>query len=83
MVFVGVPPKPLELETHTLIMKRRQLGGSLIGGIPETQEMLDYCAANNVLADVEVVAMSNISKAYERMLKGDVRYRFVLDLKTL
>lgn len=57
--------------------------GSLIGGIRETQEMLDFCAANNIVSDVEVIPMQNINNAYERMLKGDVRYRFVIDLASL
>jgi len=83
MALVGVSPKPLEFGAGSLVMRRRQLGGSLIGGIPETQEMLDYCAAKNVLADVEVIPMAKINEAYKRMLKGDVRYRFVIDLKTL
>ena len=65
------------------VLNRRTLAGSLIGGIQETQEMLDFCAKKNVLADVEVISMKDINDAYERMLKGDVRYRFVIDLTTL
>jgi uncharacterized zinc-type alcohol dehydrogenase-like protein len=83
MVMVGVPSKPLSFSAHTLINRRRELAGSVIGGIPETQEMLDYCASKKVLADVEVIPMAKVNEAYERMLKSDVRYRFVLDLKTL
>jgi uncharacterized zinc-type alcohol dehydrogenase-like protein len=83
MVLVGVPPKALAFEAHNLILRRRALAGSVIGGIPETQEMLDFCAAKKVLADVEVIPMAKVNEAYERMLKSDVRYRFVLDLKTL
>jgi uncharacterized zinc-type alcohol dehydrogenase-like protein len=83
MVLLGVPPKALAFDAHNLILRRRQLAGSVIGGIPETQEMLDFCAAKKVLADVEVLPMSKVNEAYERMLKSDVRYRFVLDLKTL
>jgi uncharacterized zinc-type alcohol dehydrogenase-like protein len=64
-------------------MARRTLAGSLIGGIKETQEMLDFCARKNVLADVEVIAAKDINAAYERMLKSDVRYRFSIDAKTL
>ena len=64
-------------------MKRKKLAGSLIGGIPETQEMLDFCATHHILADIEVVAASAINEAYERMLKADVKYRFVIDLSTL
>ena len=66
-----------------MILRRRALAGSVSGGIPETQEMLDFCAAKKVLADVEVIPMSKVNDAYERMLKSDVRYRFVLDLKTI
>jgi len=83
MVLVGVPAKSLGFEAHNLILRRRALAGSVIGGIPETQEMLDFCAAKKVLADVEVIPMAKVNEAYERMLKSDVRYRFVLDLKTL
>ena len=64
-------------------MKRRSLAGSLIGGIRETQEMLDFCAENNVAADVEMIPIQEINTAYERMLKNDVRYRFVIDLASL
>jgi alcohol dehydrogenase (NADP+) len=66
-----------------LIGERRSIAGSLIGGIPETQEMLDYCAVHNIVSDVEMIAMKDINEAYERMLKGDVKYRFVIDLATL
>ncbi len=83
LVLVGASPKPLEFSAPALILSRRTLAGSLIGGIQETQEMLDFCAKNNVLADVEVIPMKDINDAYERMIKGDVRYRFVIDLKTL
>ena len=65
------------------VLNRRTLAGSLIGGIQETQEMLDFCARKNVLADIEVISMKDVNDAYERMIKGDVRYRFVIDLKTL
>jgi alcohol dehydrogenase (NADP+) len=83
MVCVGAPPTPAQVPAFNLIMKRRSLAGSLIGGIPETQEMLDYCAANNIVSDVEVINIKDINEAYERMLKGDVRYRFVIDMATL
>jgi len=83
MVLVGAPPDAVEINAFSLIMGRHRLAGSLIGGIRETQEMLDYCVKHNVLADVEVIPMADINKAYERMLKGDVRYRFVIDLKTI
>jgi uncharacterized zinc-type alcohol dehydrogenase-like protein len=66
-----------------LIMQRRTLGGSLIGGLPETQEMLDFCAKHEIVSDVEVIPIQKINEAYERMLKGDVKYRFVIDLASL
>lgn len=83
MVLVGAPPKPLSVEAFSLIMKRRCLAGSLIGGIRETQEMLDYCAKKKILSDVQVIPLSHINAAYERIVKGDVRYRFVIDLKAV
>jgi len=83
MILLGVPPDAPEVGAFNLIGKRRRLAGSLIGGIKETQEMLDYCAEHNIMSDVEVISMSEINNAYERMIKGDVHYRFVIDLKTL
>ena len=83
MVLLGVPPKPAPVHAFSLIGGRRSLSGSLIGGIRETQEMLDYCAEKKIGADVEVIPMSAINEAYERMMKGDVRYRFSIDLSTL
>jgi uncharacterized zinc-type alcohol dehydrogenase-like protein len=83
MVMLGVPDKAPELQAFALIGKRRTVGGSLIGGIPETQEMLDYCGKRNIVSDVEVIKIQDINEAYERMIKGDVRYRFVIDMKSL
>ena len=83
MVMVGVPDKAPELQAFALIGKRRTVGGSLIGGIPETQEMLDYCGSRNIVSDVEVIPIQQINEAYTRMIKGDVRYRFVIDMKSL
>jgi len=83
MVVVGASPQPLQVQAFSLIMRRRQLAGSLIGGIAETQEMLDYCAGKKVFADVEVIPMAKINEAYDRLVKGDVHYRFVIDMKTL
>jgi uncharacterized zinc-type alcohol dehydrogenase-like protein len=83
MICVGAPPAPAQVPAFNLIFQRRSIAGSLIGGIPETQEMLDYCAAHNIVSDVEVIAMKDINEAYERMLKGDVKYRFVIDMATL
>ncbi|HEX8456579.1 MAG TPA: NAD(P)-dependent alcohol dehydrogenase [Pyrinomonadaceae bacterium] len=83
MVLVGAPEKPLEVPAFSLITNGRQLAGSMIGGIRETQEMLDYCAEHNVASDVEVIPIQKINEAYERTLKSDVRYRFVIDMKSL
>jgi uncharacterized zinc-type alcohol dehydrogenase-like protein len=83
MVCVGAPPTPAQIPAFNLIGKRRTLAGSLIGGIPETQEMLDYCADHNITSDIEIINIKDINEAYERMLKGDVRYRFVIDMSTL
>jgi len=83
MICVGIPPTPLELQGFALLGNRRSIAGSSIGGIPETQEMLDYCAKHNITSDVEVIDIAYINEAYERMLKGDVKYRFVIDMATL
>jgi len=82
-ICVGAPPSPTEIMGFNLIMGRKSLAGSLIGGLPETQEMLDYCAEHNIVSDIELIPIKDIEKAYERMLKGDVRYRFVIDMATL
>ena len=83
MVVVGVPNSPSTVHAFSLIMKRRSLAGSLIGGIKETQEMLDYCAEHNIVSDVEVIKAAYINEAYERILKSDVKYRFVIDIASL
>ncbi len=83
MVMVGVPAEPSPVSAFGLVMGRKRLTGSLIGGIRETQEMLDFCGEHNIVADIEVIPMQGINDAYERMLKGDVRYRFVIDLASL
>jgi len=83
MILVGVPPEAPTVSAFNLILKRRRLAGSLIGGIKETQEMLDYCAEHNITSDVEVIKIDYINEAYERMIKGDVRYRFVIDMASL
>lgn len=83
LVLVGVPEEALPVQPFAIIGRRRRLAGSLIGGIAETQEMLDFCAAHGVLADIETVAMADINQAWERLLKNDVRYRFVIDMATL
>ena len=83
LVMVGIPTKAPEVAPFHLIHNRRQLGGSLIGGIKETQEMLDFCAEHDIMSDVEVIAMEQVNGAYERMLRSDVKYRFVIDMATL
>ncbi len=83
MTCVGVPPAPAQIPAMNLIFGRKSFAGSLIGGIPETQEMLDYCAKNNIVSDIEIIAMKDINEAYERLFKGDVKYRFVIDMATL
>lgn len=84
MALVGAPATPHPSpNVFNLIMKRRSLAGSMIGGIPETQEMLDFCAEHGIVADIELVRADQINDSYERMLKGDVRYRFVIDNATL
>ncbi len=66
-----------------LINKRRRIAGSMIGGIPETQEMLDFCAERNIVSDIELIPIQQINQAYDRMLRSDVKYRFVIDMKSL
>lgn len=83
MVVVGVPPKASEVAASNLIGRRRSLAGSLVGGLQETQEMLDYCAEHGITSDVEVIPIDRINEAYERTLAGDVRYRFVIDMASL
>jgi uncharacterized zinc-type alcohol dehydrogenase-like protein len=83
MVCVGVPPSPAVVPAMNLIFGRKSIAGSLIGGLPETQEMLDFCAEHNIVSDIEIIDINDINEAYERMLKGDVRYRFVIDMATL
>ena len=82
-ILVGVPDKPLALGAFSIIPCRRSLAGSMIGGIKETQEMLDFCGQHNIVSDVEVIKIQQINEAYERMIKGDVRYRFVIDNTSL
>jgi uncharacterized zinc-type alcohol dehydrogenase-like protein len=81
MVIVGVPTQPVPLNAFSLIGGNKVLAGSLIGGIPETQEMLDFCADNNITSDVEVISPDRIEEAYDRTVKSDVRYRFVIDMQ--
>jgi uncharacterized zinc-type alcohol dehydrogenase-like protein len=83
LLLVGAPERPLEVPAFSLIPRRRTLAGSMIGGIRETQEMLDFCATRGIASDVEVIPIQKINEAYERTIKGDVRFRFVIDMKSL
>jgi len=83
MTLVGAPPESIPLDAFSLIHRRRQLAGSLIGGIKETQEMLDFCAEHGIACDIEMIPIDKINEAYERMLKSDVKYRFVIDMASL
>jgi uncharacterized zinc-type alcohol dehydrogenase-like protein len=84
MTLVGVPPEPHPSpNVGALIFKRRALDGSLIGGIAETQEMLDFCAQHGIVSDVEMIRVDEIDTAYDRMARNDVKYRFVIDLASL
>jgi uncharacterized zinc-type alcohol dehydrogenase-like protein len=84
MCLVGAPEHPHPSPTvWPLIMKRASIAGSAIGGIPETQEMLDFCAARNIVSDIEIIPIQKINEAYERMLRSDVKYRFVIDMASL
>jgi alcohol dehydrogenase (NADP+) len=80
---VGVPADPLSVDVGSLIFGRRSFSGSLIGGIKETQEMLDFCGKHNITADIELIPIGDINKAYDRLVKSDVKYRFVIDMATL
>ncbi|CAN5560452.1 NAD(P)-dependent alcohol dehydrogenase [soil metagenome] len=83
LVLVGAPELPLPVAAFSLIGKRRSFAGSTIGGIAETQEMLDFCGKHNIVSDIEMINIGQINEAYERLLKGDVKYRFVIDMKSL
>ena len=83
LTLVGAPAKPLSVSAFGLIVRRRSLSGSNIGGIPETQEMLDFCGTHNITADVEVIPIQKVNEAYDRMAKGDVKYRFSIDMASL
>lgn len=83
LTLVGLPEKPPAVSVFSLITRRLSIAGSMIGGMPETQEMLDYCGKHNITSDVEVIPVQQINEAFERMLRQDVKYRFVLDMKTL
>ena len=83
MCQVGLPEQPASIEAFSLVGNRRSLTGSSVGGMQETQEMLDYCAEHGIVSDIEIIPMDKINEAYERVIKSDVKYRFVIDMKTL
>jgi uncharacterized zinc-type alcohol dehydrogenase-like protein len=83
ITLVGAPEKPLRVSAFSLLVGRRSLSGSVIGGIAETQEMLDYCGTHNITADVEVIPIQKVNEAYERLVKSDVKYRFSIDMTSL
>jgi len=83
MVCLGIPPKPAPVGIMSLLFGNKTLAGSMMGGIAETQEMLNYCASKKITADVEMIPIQKINEAYERMVKSDVRYRFVIDIESL
>jgi uncharacterized zinc-type alcohol dehydrogenase-like protein len=82
-IIVGLPTEPIEVPAFSVVMGRKSVAGSSIGGIKETQEMLDFCAEHNIVSDIELIDIKDITTSYERMVKGDVRYRFVIDIATL
>lgn len=83
LCLVGLPPSPASVPPFPLVMGRKKIAGSLIGGLPETQEMLDFCAKHNIVSNVEVIPIQSINEAYDRMLKNDVKYRFVIDMTSI
>jgi uncharacterized zinc-type alcohol dehydrogenase-like protein len=83
ITLVGAPEKPMTISAFGLIMGRRSLSGSAIGGLAETQEMLDFCGKHNITSDVEVIPIQKVNEAYERLLKSDVKYRFCIDMASL
>jgi alcohol dehydrogenase (NADP+) len=83
IVMVGAPEKPLPVSVFALIFGRRSLSGSPIGGIAETQEMLDFCSKHNITSDVEIIPIQKVNEAYERLVKSDVKYRFSIDMASL
>jgi len=80
---VGLPDKPLPVSAFALVTNRRSMSGSMIGGMPETQEMLDYCAEHDIVSDIEMTSVDKLNEAYDRVVKADVKYRFVIDMATL
>jgi alcohol dehydrogenase (NADP+) len=83
LTLVGAPERPMPVSSFAFLMGRRSLAGSAIGGIRETQEMLDFCADHNITSDIELIRMQRINEAYDRLLRSDVKYRFVIDMASL
>jgi alcohol dehydrogenase (NADP+) len=83
LTLVGIPEKPLPVAAFNLVLPRRQFAGSGIGGIAETQEMLNFCAEHEIVSDIEMIGIQQVNEAYERLLKSDVKYRFVIDMASL
>jgi len=83
VVLVGLSPEPLEIQAFSVVMGRRSFSGSNIGGIAETQEMLDFCAKHNITAEIELIHVQQVNEAFSRLQKGDVKYRFVIDMASL
>jgi uncharacterized zinc-type alcohol dehydrogenase-like protein len=83
VVLVGLPPQPLEVGAFNVVAGRRSLSGSNIGGIAETQEMLDFCAKNSIVADIELINIRQVNEAFKRLERGEVKYRFVIDMASL
>jgi uncharacterized zinc-type alcohol dehydrogenase-like protein len=83
LTLVGAPEQPLPVSAFNLLLPRKQFAGSAIGGIPETQEMLDFCGQHGIVSDIEKIGIGQINEAYDRLLKGDVKYRFVIDMASL
>ena len=80
---VGAPPEPLPLVVPSLLFRRRRLAGSIIGGIRETQEMLDFCADHGITSDIELINIQQVNEAFDRLARSDVKYRFVIDISSL
>jgi alcohol dehydrogenase (NADP+) len=83
LICLGLPPEPIHVPGFNIVFSRKCIAGSLIGGLPETQEMLDYCADHGITADVEVIPIQEVNKAFQRVIKGDIKYRFVIDMASL
>jgi uncharacterized zinc-type alcohol dehydrogenase-like protein len=83
LCLVGLPEVPMEVSAFSMVTDRRSLSGSMIGGMAETQEMLDYCAEHNIVSEIELTTVDKLEEAYERVVKGDVKYRFVIDMKSM